>query len=44
MKRIFLWIVAAALLAAVPAAAQKQFKVANRVKLGGEGWLGLSDL
>lgn len=37
MKRILALVLAAVTLAAVPALAQKQFKVANRVKLGGEG-------
>jgi YVTN family beta-propeller protein len=37
MKRIFVIVIAAAIFAAVPAFAQKQFKVVNRVKLGGEG-------
>src|SRR6201993_1663113 len=37
MKRILAIFLAAATFAAVPAFAQKQFKVANRVKLGGEG-------
>lgn len=38
MKRILAIAVAAALFAAVPAFAQKQFKVAQHVKLGGEGF------
>jgi YVTN family beta-propeller protein len=38
MKRILAILLATALLAAVPAFAQKEFKVANRVKLGGEGF------
>jgi YVTN family beta-propeller protein len=38
MKRILAIVLAAALFAAVPAVAQKQFKVAQRVKLGGEGF------
>jgi YVTN family beta-propeller protein len=37
MKRLFMLLIAAAVLAAVPAFAQKQYKVVNRVKLGGEG-------
>src|SRR5450755_5188268 len=37
MKRILTIVLAAAILTALPAFAQKQFKVANRVKLGGEG-------
>ena len=37
MKRMFALILAAATLAAIPAAAQKSFKLADRVKLGGEG-------
>jgi len=37
MKRILTVILAAATLAAIPAAAQKSFKLADRVKLGGEG-------
>jgi len=37
MKRIFTILLAAATLAAVPALAQKQFTMASRVKLGGEG-------
>ncbi len=37
MKRVFAILLAAAIFAAVPAFAQKQFKVAQRVKLGGEG-------
>ena len=37
MKRIFALFLAATLLAAVPAFAQKQYKVVNTVKLGGEG-------
>ena len=37
MKRVLALCIAAAVLAAVPAFAQKQYKVVNRVKLGGEG-------
>ncbi len=37
MKRIFALFLAAILLAAIPALAQKQYKVVNHVKLGGEG-------
>jgi YVTN family beta-propeller protein len=37
MKRIFALFLAATLLAAIPAFAQKQYKVVNTVKLGGEG-------
>ncbi len=37
MKRIFALMLAATLLAAIPAFAQKQYKVVNTVKLGGEG-------
>ncbi len=37
MKRFFALLIAAAILAAVPAFAQKQYKVVNHVKLGGEG-------
>src|SRR5271157_1634821 len=37
MKRILAIILAATVLAAIPAFAQKQFKVAQRVQLGGEG-------
>ena len=37
MKRTLALILAAAALAAVPAAAQKPFRLADRVKLGGEG-------
>jgi YVTN family beta-propeller protein len=37
MKRIFALFFVAILLAAVPALAQKQYKVVNTVKLGGEG-------
>ena len=37
MKRIFVIVLAAAIFAAVPAFAQKQFKMSDRVKLGGEG-------
>jgi YVTN family beta-propeller protein len=37
MKRIVALFFAAALLAAVPALAQKQYKVVNHVKLGGDG-------
>ncbi|MGZ4833659.1 MAG: YncE family protein [Terriglobales bacterium] len=37
MKRIFALFFAATLLAAIPAYAQKQYKVVNHVKLGGEG-------
>lgn len=37
MKRILAIVLTAATFAAVPAFAQKQFKVTNRVKLGGEG-------
>ena len=37
MKRIFALFFAATLLAAVPALAQKQYKVVNHVKLGGDG-------
>jgi len=39
LKRMIAIVIAAAVLAAVPAFAQKQFKVTERVKLGGEdGW------
>ncbi len=38
MKRVFVLLFAAILLAAVPAFAQKQYKVVNTVKLGGEGF------
>jgi YVTN family beta-propeller protein len=37
MKRIFALILAATSVLAIPAAAQKSFKLADRVKLGGEG-------
>ena len=37
MKRILTTLCAALILAAIPAFAQKQFKVVDRVKLGGEG-------
>jgi DNA-binding beta-propeller fold protein YncE len=37
MKRILAFLLAALTLMAIPAAAQKSFKVADRVKLGGEG-------
>lgn len=37
MKRIFALFLAATFLAAIPAFAQKQYKVVNTVKLGGEG-------
>jgi len=37
MKRVLALLIAAAILAAVPAFAQKRYKVVNRVKLGGEG-------
>jgi YVTN family beta-propeller protein len=37
MKRVFALILAAAGLFAIPAAAQKSYKLADRVKLGGEG-------
>jgi len=37
MKRILALIVAACTIAVIPAAAQKSFKLADRVKLGGEG-------
>jgi len=37
MKRVIAVLIAAAVLVAVPAFAQKQYKVANTVKLGGEG-------
>jgi len=37
MKRIFALILAAATMVAIPAAAQKSYKLADRVKLGGEG-------
>ena len=37
MKRMLALILAAAAIAAVPAVAQKSFKLADRVKLGGEG-------
>lgn len=37
MKRIFALFFAAILLAALPALAQKQYKVVNTIKLGGEG-------
>ncbi len=37
MKRILAIVLTAAVFAAVPAFAQKQFKMADRVKLGGEG-------
>src|ERR1700690_656071 len=37
MKKLFALVIAAAVLAAAPAFAQKQYKVVNRVKLGGEG-------
>ncbi len=37
MKRILALVLAAATIAAVPAAAQKSYKLADRVKLGGEG-------
>jgi DNA-binding beta-propeller fold protein YncE len=38
MKRIFATLVVTAIFAAVPAFAQKEFKVTNRIKLGGEGF------
>ncbi len=38
MKRIFAILLATAVLAGVPAFAQKEFKVTNRIKLGGEGF------
>ncbi len=38
MKRILAILAAAVVLAAPPAYAQKKFKVANRIKLGGEGF------
>ncbi len=37
MKRILALILAAVAIAAIPAAAQKSYKLADRVKLGGEG-------
>ncbi len=37
MKRIFALILAALAISAIPAAAQKSYKLADRVKLGGEG-------
>ena len=37
MKRILVCLIAAAVLIAIPAVAQKSYKVADRVKLGGEG-------
>ncbi len=37
MKRIFAIVLTAAIFAAVPAFGQKQFKIVDRVKLGGEG-------
>ena len=37
MKRILVLILAAASMAAIPATAQKSYKLADRVKLGGEG-------
>ncbi len=37
MKRLFAIVLAATIFAAVPAFAQKQFKMTDRVKLGGEG-------
>ncbi|HEY4934050.1 MAG TPA: YncE family protein, partial [Terriglobales bacterium] len=37
MKRIFALILAAATLVAIPAFAQKSYKLADRSKLGGEG-------
>src|SRR6516164_3099778 len=37
MKRIFAMFLAATVLAAVPMLAQKQYKVVNQIKLGGEG-------
>ena len=37
MKRVFAIMIVACLCAAVPSFAQKQYKVADRVKLGGEG-------
>ena len=41
MKRLFALFFAATMLAAMPALAQKQYKVVNTVKLGGEGFSGL---
>src|SRR5271165_2361593 len=38
MKRILAILLATAVLAAVPAFAQKEFKVTDRIKLGGEGF------
>ncbi len=38
MKRILAILLATAVFAAVPAVAQKEFKVTNRIKLGGEGF------
>lgn len=38
MKRILVILLASAVFATVPAFAQKQFKVTNRIKLGGEGF------
>jgi YVTN family beta-propeller protein len=38
MKRILVILLAGAVLAAMPAFAQKEFKVTNRIKLGGEGF------
>lgn len=37
MKRCFALVIALSAIAAIPAAAQKSFKLADRVKLGGEG-------
>ena len=37
MRRVLALLITATVLAAVPALAQKQYKVVNRVKLGGEG-------
>ncbi len=37
MKRVLALLIAVAIFTAVPAFAQKQYKVVNRVKLGGEG-------
>src|SRR5271169_6438843 len=37
MKRVLAILIAAVVLATVPASAQKQYKVATTVKLGGEG-------
>jgi YVTN family beta-propeller protein len=38
MKRLLVLLITAAIFASAPAVAQKQFKVATRVKLGGEGF------